>query len=86
MYILTLNYPPYLRNQHNHSCSCQVVTDTSCQALCQDLNHVSLTIWTSLVTQWFAFNSPSMQGTWVQLLVQEDPTCCRATKPEHLKC
>ena len=22
-----------------------------------------------------------MQGTWVQSLVQEGPTCCRATKP-----
>ena len=24
-----------------------------------------------------------MQGTWVQSLVQEDSTCCRATKPMH---
>ena len=24
-----------------------------------------------------------MQGTWVQALVQEDPTCRRATKPVH---
>ena len=22
-----------------------------------------------------------MQGTWVQALVQEDPTCCRAARP-----
>ena len=22
-----------------------------------------------------------MQGTWVQALVQDDPTCCGATKP-----
>ena len=22
-----------------------------------------------------------MQGTWVQFLVQENPTCCQATKP-----
>ena len=24
-----------------------------------------------------------MQGTWVQSLVQGDPTCCGATKPVH---
>ena len=24
---------------------------------------------------------PSMQGTWVQSLVQEDPTGCKVTKP-----
>ena len=24
-----------------------------------------------------------MQGTWVRALVQEDPTCLRATKPVH---
>ena len=35
---------------------------------------------TSLVAQWFRIHLP-MQGTWVQTLVQEDPTCCRATKP-----
>ena len=25
-----------------------------------------------------------MQGTWVQSLLREDPTCCRATKPMRL--
>ena len=28
-------------------------------------------------------NHLSMQGTQVQSLVQEDPTCCGATKPMH---
>ena len=35
---------------------------------------------TSLVVQWFRIHLP-MQGTWVQSLVQEDPTCHGATKP-----
>ena len=35
---------------------------------------------TSLLAQWLRICLP-MQGTWVQSLVQEDPTCCRATKP-----
>ena len=38
--------------------------------------------WTSLVAQWLRICLP-MQGTWVQALAQEDPTSCRATKPEH---
>ena len=35
---------------------------------------------TSLVAQWLRIHLP-MQGTWVRALVQEDPTCRRATKP-----
>ena len=35
---------------------------------------------TSLVAQWLRIRLP-VQGTWVQALVQEDPTCRRATKP-----
>ena len=35
---------------------------------------------TSLVAQWLRIRLP-MQGTWVRALVQEDPTCCGATKP-----
>ena len=35
---------------------------------------------TSLVAQWLRMCLP-MQGTWVQALVREDPTCRRATKP-----
>ena len=34
---------------------------------------------TSLVVQWLRIRLP-MQGRWVQALVQEDPTCHRATK------
>ena len=34
---------------------------------------------TSLVVQWLRIRLP-MQGTWVQSLVREDPTCCGATK------
>ena len=33
-----------------------------------------------LVVQWLRICLP-MQGTHVQALFQEDPTCCRATKP-----
>ena len=35
---------------------------------------------TSLVVQWLRIHLP-MHGTRVQSLVQEDPTCCGATKP-----
>ena len=35
---------------------------------------------TSLVVQWLRICLP-MQGTRVRALVQEDPTCCKATKP-----
>ena len=35
---------------------------------------------TSLVVQWLRIHLP-MQGTQVQALVQEDPTCQGATKP-----
>ena len=34
----------------------------------------------SLVVQWWRIHLP-MQGTRVQALVREDPTCCGATKP-----
>ena len=34
----------------------------------------------SLVAQWLRIRLP-MQGTWVQALVREDPTCRGATKP-----
>ena len=36
--------------------------------------------WTSLVVQWLRIHLP-MQGSWVPSLVEEDSTCCRATKP-----
>ena len=35
---------------------------------------------TSLVAQWIRIYLP-MQGTWVQSLISEDPTCLGATKP-----
>ena len=37
---------------------------------------------TSLVVQWLKICLP-MQGTWVQSLVWEDPTCHRAAKPVY---
>ena len=36
--------------------------------------------WTSLLAQWLGIRLP-MQGTRVQALVREDPTCHGATKP-----
>ena len=36
----------------------------------------------SLVAKWLGIRLP-MQGTRVQALVQEDPTCSGATKPVH---
>ena len=38
--------------------------------------------WASLVVQWLRIRLP-MQGTRIQALVQEDPTCHGATKPMH---
>ena len=40
---------------------------------------------TSLVAQWLRIHLP-MQGTQVQALVREDPTCCGATKPVSHNC
>ena len=40
---------------------------------------------TSLVVQWLRIHLPT-QGTQVQSLVQEDPTCIGATKPMLHKC
>ena len=37
-------------------------------------------LWTSLVVQWLGIHL-AMQRKWVRSLVQEDSTCCRATKP-----
>ena len=36
--------------------------------------------WASLAAQWLRIRLP-MQGTRVRALVQEDATCCGATKP-----
>ena len=45
--------------------------------------HSTLYLWgTSLVAHWLRIRLP-MQGTQVQALVREDPTCRRATKPMH---
>ena len=38
--------------------------------------------WASLVAQWLRIRLP-MQGTRVQALVWDDPTCCGAAKPRH---
>ena len=45
----------------------------------------SVAVRTSLVAQWLRIHLP-MQGTWVQALVREDPTCCGATKPVQHNC
>ena len=39
----------------------------------------------SLVAQWLRIRLP-MQGTWVRVLVWEDPTCHGATKPVRHNC
>ena len=47
----------------------------------QPTEYVSYTyLGTFLVAQWLRTHLP-MQGTRVQSLVREDPTCCGATKP-----
>ena len=42
--------------------------------------HLKEKLGTSLVAQWLRIRLP-MQGTRLQLLVQEDPTCSGAIKP-----
>ena len=44
------------------------------------LFHQNLPEWACLVVQWLRIRL-LMQGTWVQALVREDPTCRGATKP-----
>ena len=54
---------------------------------CKTKNSVLIKKWlsgTSLVAQWLRICLP-MQGTQVQSLDREDPTCCGATKPMHHK-
>ena len=41
---------------------------------------IKINFWISLVAQWLRICLP-VQGIWVRALVQEDPTCCGATKP-----
>ena len=36
----------------------------------------------SLVAQWYGLCLP-VKETWVRSLALEDPTCCRAMKPER---
>ena len=37
---------------------------------------------TSMVVKWLRIHLP-MEGTQVQFLIQEDSTCCGASKPMH---
>ena len=47
----------------------------------QDIRHcLKMGFGTSLVVQWLRIRLP-VQGTKVPSLVEEDPTCCGATKP-----
>ena len=41
--------------------------------------------WASLVAQWLRVCLP-VQGTWVRVLVWEDPTCRGATRPVSHSC
>ena len=51
-------------------------------AMRSEVNYKTKTVGNSLVAQWIRTRMP-MQGTWVQALVQEDPTCHGATKPTY---
>ena len=46
----------------------------------RDKEYKDRSLGASLVAQWLRIHL-LMQGTQVRSLVQEDPTCCRATKP-----
>ena len=52
-----------------------------CKIVMESLSEKAWAFWgASLVAQWLRIRLP-MQGTGVRALVQEDPTCRRATKP-----
>ena len=43
------------------------------------MSYINYLFWTSMVVQWLRIHLP-MQGTQVQSLVREDPTCHGANK------
>ncbi|KAJ8791168.1 hypothetical protein J1605_020731 [Eschrichtius robustus] len=49
-------------------------------SLCSATREVAINLGASQVVQWLRIHLP-MQGTRVQALVREDPTCHRATNP-----
>ena len=59
------------------SCSIEYYTAVKANGLEM---HITTPTGTSLVTQWLRICLP-MQGTLVQSLAREDPTCCGAAKP-----
>ena len=71
--------PPWYQNQtktpQKKKTTCQYHLWTQMQKSSKKVAN-----WTSLVAQWLRIRLP-MQGTQVQALVWEDPTCRRATKP-----
>ena len=50
------------------------------QSRCESWGGSRRNLWASPVAQWLRIRLP-MQGTWVQFLVREDPTCRGATEP-----
>ena len=58
------------------SLCCIPETSTHCELTILQKNKLGA----SLVAQWLRICLP-MQGTWVRVLVQEDPTCRGPTKP-----
>ena len=61
------------QNIQNSSCS-SITKKKSKQLNLKEMDR------SSLVAQWLRIRLP-MQGTWVRVLVREDPTCHGATKP-----
>ena len=47
-----------------------------------DIFKIKFLLRTSLMAQWLRI-CLSMQGTWVQSPIREDPTCCGTAKPVH---
>ena len=59
---------------------CTVLGTPEALNKCDLVVAITIASGTSLVAQWLRIHLP-MQGTLVQALVREDPTCCGATQP-----
>ena len=66
----------------NHSVHKYVWASTNVPDIMRSIVMYKSQCWTPLMAHWLRVRLP-MEGTRVQSLVWEHPTCCKATKPVH---